>query len=272
MVLSTCIAGCSGFTESLIPGGQNESEFIRRSWEITLTRLKVIDAQEDRSFLGIPFSDGDEPYLIVFGVRSVIGSSGSTEVLVNKYEDVGWAGHLREGQQRNIPLSMGSMRFDNVEKDEVVALVVLALEADRTPWAILRQRVAEAQRALANEVANTIEVRSAVDLSTNAFASNLHSTLLQAVEPIAKPLDTGQVVENLIFSGADTDEVIGTNSMVFMLEPPSQAVRLPYYSPPYFTDMLDEKKKDYTFNQKALVFENNDLGVRYDVEVRVRTY
>ena len=273
LIFIGCVCGgCFGLTERLQTESADQPEFVSRSWEITLTRIKVVDAQEDRSFLGIPFSDGDEPYFVMFGVRSIVGTSGSTQILINKYEDSGWAGHLREGQQKSIPLSMGSLRFDNVRKDEVIGLVILSLEADRTPWAILRERIGEVQRSLANDVANLVEVRSAVDLSTNAFVDNMHNTLLQAVEPIATPLNTGQAIENLIFSGVDTDEVIAKNSMVFMLEPPTEAVRLPYYQPPYFTDVLNLKKKDYLFNQKALVFENSSLGVRYDVEVRVRAY
>ena len=240
------------------------------SWEISLTKLKVVDAQEDRSLMGVPLSDGDEPYLIMFGLQSRFGTSGSTQLQVNQYENDDWAGHLREGQQKNIPVSMGSMRFPDVTSAHVVAIVVVVIESDRTPWAIIRDRVEEVEGVLINAAVQNIENRSAVDLETTAFVDNLHLSLQGAVQSIAKPLTTGQAIENIIFSGVDTDEVIGTNSMVYMLNPPSERLGYPHYRPPYLTDVLTNR--DLVFNRNALVFQNSSLGARYDVEVRVRVY
>ncbi len=240
------------------------------SWEVTLTKIKVVDAQEDRTLMGVPISDGDEPYFIMFGVQSRLGESGSTTIQINQYDDDDWAGHLREGQQKNIPVSMGTMRFSGITGSHVIGVVVLALESDRTPWAIIRNRVEEVETALYDAVAESVEFRSEVELRTTAFVDTFHRTLQDAVRPIATPLTTGQALEDLIFSGVDTDEVIDINSVVLMLTPPSQSLSYPHYQQPYLTDRLTNR--DYFLNQNALIFDNTTKGARYDVEMRVREF
>ena len=241
-----------------------------KSWEVTLTKLRVVDPQEDRSLIGVPLSDGDEPYLLVFGVRSVFGNSGSTSVQRNEYDNDDWAGHLREGQQKNIPVSMGSMRFQNVGRNSVIALVVIAFESDRTPWAIMRNRVATVSDALQSAVAQSVETRSAANLERTAFIEDLHRIMQDAVSSFWRPPDARQALENVIFSGVDTDEVIGVNTAIWMLNPPSSTMAYPHYRPPFLTDQLTNR--DYVFNRNALVFQDNRLRARYDVEMRVREY
>lgn len=262
------VAGCSGFS---LPGrGGTAFNFGGRNWEVTLTRLKVIDAQEDRSIIGVPLSDGDEPYVIMFGVQSTFGTSGTTEVQVNGFKDTQWEGHLRNGQQRPIPVGMGSLRFENVSNSDVLGIVVIALESDRTPWAIIENRVELVMTDVREAVARSVEQRKEPDLKTTAFIDELHQSMLESVGPIASPLTTGQALENIVFSGVDTDEVIGVNTMVFMRRSPSRALNFPHYRQPYLTDILTNR--DFLYGRNALIFQNNSLGATYEVELRVREF
>jgi hypothetical protein len=92
----------------------------------------------------------------------------------------------------------------------------------------------------------------------------------EAVQPIAKPLTRGQALENIVFSGVDTDELIGINSLVFMTTPPSRSLTFPHYRQPYLTDIFTNR--DFVFNSNALIFQNNSLGARYEAEMRVREF
>lgn len=266
-MVAFALTGCSGGWRlgtgvPMMAGGKN--------WEITMTRLKVIDAQEDRSLMGVPLSDGDEPYIIMFGFQSTLGTAGSTVVRKNTFENDEWAGHLKAGQQRQIPIAMGLMQFENVSNMDVVGVVVIALESDRTPWAIIRNRIEEVEANLTTAVARSVENRREPDFESTAFVDELHQSMQDAVGPIAKPLTTGQALESIVFSGVDTDEVVGINSMIFMRRPPSRSLNYPHYSPPYLTDVF--KNRDFVFNSSALVFQNTNLGAKYEVEMRVREF
>ncbi len=268
-VTASLLVGCSVLRTST---GTRPSRLLSsgKSWEIALTRLKVLDAQEDRSLMGVPLSDGDEPYIIMFGFQSTFGASGTTEIKVNNFQDDEWGGHLKAGMQRQIPVGMGSLRFEDVTSSEVVGIVVLALESDRTPWAIIRNRIEEVQNQLRTAVARSIENRREADFETTAFIDDLHQSMQEAVGPIAKPLTTGQALENIVFSGVDTDEVVGINSMIFMKNAPSRALKYPHYRPPYLTDVFTNR--DFVFNNNALVFQSTNLGAKYEAELRVREF
>ena len=273
VVLSALVLmqGCA----SLMPDSGNQAFDLELqptldNWEIALTRLKVVDAQEDRSLMGVPLSDGDEPYILMFGFKSRFGTSGSTEIFSNQFEDDGWGEHLKAGQQRVIPVGMGSMRFNSVADGEVVGVIILAMESDRTPWAIIRNRVEEVTEELRMAIEREVESRNNPDLETTAFIDNLHQTMQEAVQPIAKPLTTSQALENIVFSGVDTDEVVGINSLIFMTRPPSRALIYPHYRPPYLTDVFENR--DFVFNNNALIFHNSSMGARYEAELRVRKF
>ncbi len=261
-VMTACSGGLGSGIPMMAPGG--------RSWEIAMSRLKVVDAQEDRSLMGVPLSDGDEPYIIMFGVQSTFGTANSTEVRVNNFEDDEWGDHLKAGQQRQIPIGMGSMRFQDVMNSDVVGIVVVALESDRTPWAIMRNRIEEVQTQLQQAVARSVENRREADFETTAFIDEMHQAMQDAVGAIAKPLTTGQALENIVFSGVDTDEVVGINSMIFMRRPPSRSLKYPHYRPPYLTDVF--ANRDFVFNSNAIVFQNSNLGAKYEAEMRVREF
>ncbi len=240
------------------------------NWELALTRLRVVDAQEDRSLMGVPLSDGDEPYIVMYGFRSRFGRSNSTEVFVNEYADSGWSGRLRTGQQAAIPVGMGTLRFERVESDEVIGAIVVVFESDRTPWAVMRSRVTEVQEIVQLNVAHSVEDRRNPDLESTLFVDELHQSLHDAVVPLAKPLTPGQALESIVFSGVDTDELIGANSIILMRRQPSQSLGYPHYRPPHLTDVLTER--DFDIGTNPLVFRNATLGAQYDVELKVRQF
>ncbi len=268
VVLASLIAlmGCSGgmnlSTKSVISRPQN--------WQLVLTRLRVVDAQEDRSFLGVPLSDGDEPYLVVFSYRSRFGRSGSTQVSVNRYENSDWGGGLRAGQTAAIPGDMGILRFDGVESDEVIGFVVIAFESDRSPWPVMRNRVKEVTEYVRSNVSRSVEERRVPNLETSNFVDELHLALHDAVVPLQQPLVTGKAIENVVFSFGDTDELIGVNSAIFMRTAPTDAYMLPHYRNGRLTDQLSNTTFD--LEGRALIFESIEYEARYDVELQVGNF
>ena len=272
MALATTflLQGCSLTSPSSTTGDAFRMGRSVTNWEIAVTRLKVMDAQEDRSILGVPLSDGDEPYLIMLGFKSRFGTSGSTIIENNQFEDDAWAEHIKPGQQHTVPVGMGSLRFNDVSSGDVVGIIILAMESDRTPWAIIRNRVEEARVKLQESIALAIESSNRPDFETTAFIDNLHQTMQEAVTPIAKPLTTSQALENIVFSGVDTDEVVGINTLIYMRSAPSRLLNYPHYRQPYLTDVLENR--DFVFNSNALIFQNSSIGARYEAELRVREF
>ncbi len=267
VLTSLCLLlGCSGgldlSTRSVVSRPQN--------WQLIMTRLRVVDAQEDRSFLGVPLSNGDEPYVVIFGYRSRFGRSGSTQVFVNKYENSDWSGGLRSGQTATIPGDMGIMRFDGVESDEVIGFVAIAFESDRSPWAVMRNRVKEVTEYVRSNVSRSIEERRVPNLESSNFIDELHVALQDAVVPLRQPLVTGKAIENVVFSAGDTDEMIGVNSAIFMRTAPTEAYMLPHYRGGFLTDRLSNTTFD--LQGRALIFENTELESRYDVELQVEQF
>ena len=271
------MAGCSGFmpSSSSPPSSQPVQEPAPTSrqasnWAIGFTRLRVIDPQEDRQFASFSLSNGDEPYIILIAVKGELGRSGSTEIAVNRYQNDEWAENTKRGGIVDIPATMGIFEFRGVGNDTVIAILALAMESDRTPWPIIEDRLNVVRTNLAPIISREIEGRSSPDLRSTAFLDNLHQAMVEAVEPFLSPISATETLEDFIFSGIDTDELIGMNSMVFMTRPPSEALVFPYYTPPYFTDVLSNK--DYLLNSFPLIFENSSLKAEYAVEVKVRAF
>ncbi|MDZ4698377.1 MAG: hypothetical protein SH809_01620 [Rhodothermales bacterium] len=238
-----------------------------QNWQLVLTRLRVVDAQEDRSFLGVPLSNGDEPYIVIFSYRSRFGRSGTTEVTVNRYENSDWSGGLRAAQTATIPGDMGIMRFDGVESDEVIGFVAIAFESDRSPWAVMRNRVKEVTEYVRTNVARSVEERRTPSFETSNFIDELHLALHDAVVPLRQPLVTGKAIENVVFSAGDTDEMIGVNSAIFMRSAPTEAYSLPHYRNGFLSDQLSNTTFD--LEGRALIFESTEMEARYDVELQV---
>ena len=239
-----------------------------QSWEIAITRLRVNNPQEDRSALGVPLSNGDEPYLVIFGFRSVFGQAGTTRVWMNKFDDDNWATQMKSGEQRNIPAGMGTMRYEDVGRNEVVGLVVAAIESDRTPWAIMKDRIKEVREVVRATVSQTIETRGPDAAESTQFMGGFHQALRDAALGLEGNLTTGQALEDVVFSGVDTDEIIGTNSVIYMRRAPSGSIEYPHYRQQSLTDVLGQKQ--FTLGANALFFRNPSLDAEYEIEMLVR--
>jgi hypothetical protein len=224
----------------------------------------VAEGQEDRSLMGIPFSNGDEPYIVMYGYSSRLGRSGSTSVVVNKYEDRDWGEGIREGQQKEIPAAMGTLDFEGVAGDGVIGAVIVIFESDRTPWAIMRRRIDNVKKVVQENVARQVENRRNIDFESMTFLDGLHRSLQDAVLQLSQSGSTGEAVENFVFSTVDTDEVIGVNSIVLMRSPPTESLVLPHYNFYRLTDRLSTRDFD-----APLIFENAELNARYEVSISI---
>ena len=276
-ILTCClvlISGCFGQREG---GGIWSSITTPRpevliGWDITLTKILVEEAEERRSLLGIPVDDGDEPYFVMVGVKATLGTSQSTVFAENFYKDKDWAGHMKSGQQKTIPPAMGNIRFDNVSKRDVIGIVVVAAEADSTPWTMIEERVGILRQELTNIFVNSVEDRAAINVASNAFVNELHTSMQNAARLVASADDTGDSMRRRFYSLNNIDDVVGINTMLFMMTPPSERLVYPSYEGGYLTDVLNVQGADYRFYENALVFESLEKGTRYMAEVRIRPF
>ena len=259
-------ASCSGpaFPIRSLPSDPLQSE----DWGIGFTRLRIADAQEDRRMASFSVSNGDEPYVILLGFRGDVGVVGSVQIIRNAYENDEWAENTRGGRTVTLPNTMSVLRFNEITNNTVIGVLAIAMESDRTPWPIINERVLEIVDRLQAAAVREIEERASIDPTDTSFLDNLHQNMIEAAIPLSTSETAATTLENLIFSGVDTDEAIGVNSMILMKRPPTQNLRLPHYIPPYFTDALGNK--DYGFDTTPLIFENTALRARYLAEVRVR--
>lgn len=273
LFFSGCLGGGGGsFTERIFSSEPQPEASI--AWEFVLTKMLVEQSEENRTLLGIPIDDGDEPYFVVIGLKSTPGVSGSTSdrPVVNNYRDKGWAGHLRDGQQKNIPLSMGRVRFSEVYKQDIIGIVVVALEADLTPWTMIDERVEALSVSLRNIFVDAVENRPRTNAINSSFISDLHSSMLASIRILTDSENATQSFERRIYSLSDVDDVIGYNTMIFLADQPPRDFRLPFSPGVFVTDVLDMRGIDYQFYQDALVFDTNDREARYFVEMRVRAF
>lgn len=279
LIIAFCVlffSGCGGgggsLTERIFAFEPEPEAFV--GWEFTLTKMLVEQSEENRTMLGIPIDDGDEPYFVVIGLKSTPGVSGSTSdrPIVNEYRDKRWAGHLRDGQQMNIPLSMGRVRFSEVYQQDIIGIVVVALEADLTPWTMIDERVEALSVSLRDIFVDAIENRPPSNGINSSFISDLHASMQTSIRLLTESTNATQSLERRVYSLSDVDDVIGFNSLIFLADQPRQEIRLPF-SPGYFlTDVLDMRGIDYQFYRDALVFDTNDRDARYFVEMRIRAF
>lgn len=267
-MLALLIAGCSGpaFPLRAPPPPPPRPQ----DWGIGFTRLQVVDPQEDRQIASFSVSNGDEPYLILIGFKGELGIEGSVQMVLNRYEDDEWAENTRARSVVRVPEPMAILRFNDVSATSVIGILAIAMESDRTPWPIIADRVTEITTNLQQAARREIEQRTLLDPSDTAFIDNLHQSMIEAANPLATSISAGEALENIIFSGIDTDEVIGMNALLFMLNPPAREINLPYYIRPYFADAL--QVQDYPFDTFPLIFVNSALRARYNVELRVGKY
>ena len=238
-----------------------------QDWDIILDKLRVTDPQEDRSIIGVPLSDGDEPYIIMIGFRSRFGQAQSTQTQLNNYENDTWARNSRSNMEKQIPVSMGQLRFTDVARDEIIGAVIIAMESDRTPWAIIRNRVETIEDAVRAKVAESIEDRGEPRGTSLEFIEDVHQAVLEPLDLLTNAITTGQAIENIVFSGVDMDEYVGANSILFLRNIDNDDVTFPRYREPTLTDALTQRV--YSIGGNGLVFRNSSRGAVYHVEFRV---
>ena len=238
-------------------------------WRVRFLELRVENPQEDRRLVNISVSNGDEPYLILLGFKADLGVVGSTVFKRNVYNDDEWAENMKAGGIEAIPIPMGVLDFPDVNRNSVIGILAIAMESDRTPWQVIESRVATIRQSITAIARSEVEARStAIDPSNMSFVDNIQQALLEASAPLTPTLLTSEAAENLIFSGIDTDEMIGVNAMVFMINPPTGGLSLPHYIPPYFVDALvPNKVYPLGSSTQSIRFENEDLEALYFTSV-----
>lgn len=264
LLLAFLLPGCSNPPPPLFPIKERAPLQTSADWRVRFVELRVENPQEDRRLVNISVSNGDEPYFIIVGFKANLGEPRSTVYRRNLYNDDEWAENLKRGGIATIPLSMGAIDFPDVQNNSVICVLAIAMESDRTPWQIIESRVASIREEMLNIARSEVEARTMVDPADMSFVDNLQQRMISAALPLNTALNSTEAVENVIFSGVDTDEVIGMNAMVFMNNPPAGGLSLPHYIPPYFVDAL-EPNKFYPLgsSRKTIRFENQDLDALY---------
>ena len=263
LVLSGCSRLDNVFNARALTGAGSSVQ----NWDIILDKIRVTDPQEDRSLIGVPLSDGDEPYIIMIGFRSRFGEAQSTQTQINNFENDTWARNSRANMEKQIPVSMGQLRFNEVGRDEVIGAVIIAMESDRTPWAIIRNRVQSIEEIVKTKVADSIEDRAEPRETSLEFIEDVHQSLYESLDLLTNAITTGQAIENIVFSGVDMDEFIGANTLLFLRNIDNDDVTFPRYREPTLTDALTQRL--YSIGGNGLVFRNNSRGAIYQVEFRV---
>ena len=261
--LAVTMVGCSGIPT--IRGVTDTSS----NWEIAITSLKVVDAEEDNSILGVvPLSDGDEPYIIMIGFHSTFGNTQVTDVRENVIDDYQWTkDHYKAGQKMTVPVKMGVMRFQDVGKRDVIGVVVIAMEADRSPKQLIQRMIQLSKEQMQAVVEWSVESQSMDAFQSPSIVQELHRSMQEAIAPIEDPQTASHAIQNIVFSGGDRDEVIGINSLIFMPQAPSDELTYPQYRSTYLTDVLRSNEQN-----APLIFKNNRLEATYEAELRVREF
>lgn len=127
----------------------------REIWTFRMTTVVVEDPEDN---------GGDEPYFLLFGIRSRVGSPGSTTVH--------WRGELSRValdltccRPATIPPQMGSFSWSNVNSlddlssgdgPDVLGVVLAAIDNDACPWGIVRGLANDVREFLRVEIENLI--------------------------------------------------------------------------------------------------------------------
>jgi hypothetical protein len=225
------------------------------TWTMQLDRLEVINADED----GI-LSDGDEPYMMAIGFRSKPLTPGSTSAWWSGALDDGWASGIDGGEGANIPASMGSVLFDNVERlstdavlagrllPEVLGTLFIIMESDATPFDAVRDKTNEIRGVIEDKLRDLIE-NGNIDLDDPA------GSIRRAIEDAKAQLQP-TVLEALglwLRSFTDPDDVMGTSTMIFAAADASLGAVLPLP----------------VLNEQGIDFEVAANGARYQLKGRV---
>jgi hypothetical protein len=197
------------------------------TWQIRLERLRVANANEDDAY-----SNGDEPYFVVFGFRSRLKTPGSTSVSWRGYLEEAWAAGVTAGGQRDIPEAMGLVHFSDVRpmtrdeffdeldvqidwkpveledkidlevtnvditlpRMEFVGAIAVAMESDGTPWGDVRALVESLRRSLEEDLTELMEVELPAALEEE-LENILREPLEQALEEALTDLVQGKPID-----------------------------------------------------------------------------
>ena len=265
LLLALLVSGCTNPPPPMFPIQERPDPLESHIWRFRFLELRVENPQEDRRLVNISVSNGDEPYLILLGFKADLGVTGSTVFKRNVYNNDEWAENLKAGGIQSIPIPMGVLDFPDVTRNSVIGILAVAMESDRTPWQVIENRVATIRQSITAIARQEVENRSSpIDPSNISFVDNIQQSILEASTALNPTLLTTEAAENIIFSGVDTDEVIGMNAMVFMYDPPTGGLALPHYIPPYFVDALvPNKVYPLGSSTQTIRFENEDLDALY---------
>jgi hypothetical protein len=239
-----------------------------RTWEIDLNTLYVQNDDENDFW-----SDGDEPYLMVFGFRSTINTPGSTSAW--------WSGALYEldpgmytGDRVTIPDTMGRLTFSNVSRGTatwlgdlaipnnnptLLGVVVVAMESDASDWGFMRTHVAaQIEAGIEDALVTYVEGNDIFSFAANPDIIDL------AIQDVRDSidLDVWDVILHDLPSVADPDDQIDVTALVYAATDPGVPLgaTLAY-------DDLDAgvlRERAFLFGRRPLVFSGN--GSTYHVE------
>ena len=185
-------------------------------WNINLSRLRVSDAQEEGWL-----SDGDEPYFIVINFRSRFNTPNSTATWNNDYNDDKWANGVDDGNERNIPFSMGYSLFGNVQRislqnilagtnPEILGSLVIAMESDSSPWGTIRDMMNDLSDAIEGELEQLVEGGGLNLLNPGPDIQDSLKDIRDSITP-----DFWESVGMVAEAGGDPDDIIGFHLFLF---------------------------------------------------------
>jgi hypothetical protein len=186
----------------------------RLDWEIRLDRLRVVRPNES----------ADEPYFVMVGFRSTVGTPGSTSIFWGGELDDDWAEGSEAGDEHNIPRRMGVVAFPGVEyvsesrlrdlvSPEVIGAAAIAFESDTTPWSTMRDLILQAQDGLEALVRERIEESSLFEL-VNFDEEDMEELAARLRSGLSIPW--WEVVRIAFESFFDIDDLIGHHLFVFI--------------------------------------------------------
>jgi hypothetical protein len=242
------------------------------TWQIRLERLRVADAQEEAWY-----SDGDEPYFIVIGFRSRLGTAGSTSAFWNGHLDDDWAGGVDDGDQKDIPERMGLVSFADVRPvmlcddfdvsdfsgtamPEFVGALVLAVEGDQTGWDNIED--------MADDIAQSLEQHLGKLIEEELPAAGLlgATEAITATIPKIESSVKDAYMEHVYALLRDDDDIIGAHFFLFVAADPAVADSLPFPEADNATlGVLQERR--FVIGSNPITFEGE--GAKYEVTTSV---
>ncbi|HMV69419.1 MAG TPA: FG-GAP-like repeat-containing protein [Myxococcota bacterium] len=252
------------------PGDSNRA----RTWEIDLNTLYVRTADEDDFW-----SDGDEPYLMVFGFQSTLDTPGSTRVWWSRslYElDPG----MYDGERVTIPDDMGRLTFPNIARGTatrvgalaipnsnptLIGAVVVAMESDASAWSFMRDYVgAQIEDAIEDALVTYVE---GSDMFTFAANPDLIDLAVQDVRD-SVDIDVWDVILQDPPSVVDADDQIDVTALLYAAMDPAVPLGATIANDDLDAGILRERA--FLLGRHPLVFSGN--GSTFHVEGLVHAW